>query len=148
MPVSGVTTAATPANGSLTNNLNAAQSQDEFLKLLSAQLQNQDPLNPVDNSNFSSQLAQFSTLQGIQTLNANFSNLLLLQQLTQGANLVGRTIVYDTGNNGQLSQGSVDAVSVLNGKLQVLVGGTTVPLENVRGFQQTQATTATTGKAT
>src|SRR5581483_4131830 len=64
-----------------TNSLSSI-SQDQFLQLLVAQLQNQDPLDPVSNKDLLAQLAQFSTLQGVTQLNANFGDLLQLQQLT------------------------------------------------------------------
>ena len=68
--------------------------RDQFLQLLVAQLRNQDPLEPVNNENFIAQLAQFSTLEGIENLNASFSDVLALQNLTQGANLIGRTATF------------------------------------------------------
>ena len=45
--------------------------QAEFMKLLVAQLQNQDPLNPLDSANFSAQLAQFSSLEQLTQINQN-----------------------------------------------------------------------------
>ena len=47
-----------------------ADTQDRFLKLLTTQLKNQDPLNPMDNAQLTSQLAQISTVDGIERLNA------------------------------------------------------------------------------
>jgi flagellar basal-body rod modification protein FlgD len=59
-------TAAGPAGG--------AMGKDQFLKLLIAQMQNQDPLNPMDGMQFASQLAQFSSVEQLQELNASFEN--------------------------------------------------------------------------
>ena len=50
--------------------------QDRFLKLLTTQLKNQDPLNPLDNAQMTSQLAQISTVDGIEKLNATLQKLL------------------------------------------------------------------------
>src|SRR5207248_10200467 len=110
---------------------------NEFLKLLVTQLQNQDPLNPINNTDFAAQLAQFSTLEGIEKLNTNFSDLLLLQELTQGANLVGKTVVYQPLGQPGTTSGTVDAVNILNGQLQLSVGGNAVSLNQVRGFGST-----------
>jgi len=73
-----------------------SEAEDRFLKLLTTQLKNQDPLNPLDNAQMTSQLAQISTVSGIEKLNATLQ--LLLQgsqeaQTTQAANLVGHGVL-------------------------------------------------------
>ena len=70
--------------------------QDQFLKLLTTQLQNQDPLNPMDNAQLTSQIAQISTVTGIQTLNTTLQTLLASaqnSQTTQAASLVGQAVM-------------------------------------------------------
>lgn len=70
--------------------------QDRFLKLLVTQLKNQDPLNPLANSELTSQLAQISTVQGIEKLNATLGALagnIDAGQTLQAANLVGRQVL-------------------------------------------------------
>jgi flagellar basal-body rod modification protein FlgD len=57
----------------------------QFLQLLVTQLQNQDPLNPVDPSSFLTSLASLDTVGSVNTLNASFASELQLQQLTSGA---------------------------------------------------------------
>jgi flagellar basal-body rod modification protein FlgD len=113
---------------------NAPPGQADFLKLLVAQLQNQDPLNPTSGTDFTSQLAQFSTLQGIQQLNANFSNLLLMQGLSQATTLIGKTVTYTKPNTSQTSQGVVQAVSVNGGNIQLVIGGNNVALSQVQSI--------------
>lgn len=73
-----------------------SEAEDRFLKLLTTQLKNQDPLNPLDNAQMTSQLAQISTVSGIEKLNATLQ--LLLQgsqeaQTTQAASLVGHGVL-------------------------------------------------------
>lgn len=74
----------------------AVEQQDRFMKLLVAQLKNQDPLNPQDNAQTTSQMAQISTVNGINQLNESVKSLIgqfsSLQGL-QGANLIGRDVV-------------------------------------------------------
>ncbi len=73
--------------------------QDDFLKLLMAQLQNQDPLQPVDNQAFIAQLAQFSSLQTLQSLGGQLDTLLLAQNANNqiaAASLVGKQVSYKT----------------------------------------------------
>lgn len=73
----------------------ANDSADRFLKLLVTQMQNQDPLNPLDNAQVTSQMAQINTVAGIEKLNTTVSGLngqFLQLQALQGASLVGRNI--------------------------------------------------------
>jgi flagellar basal-body rod modification protein FlgD len=73
-----------------------ASAEDRFLKLLTTQLKNQDPLNPMDNAQMTSQLAQISTVSGIEKLNATLQTLLQGtqdNQTTQAASLVGHAVM-------------------------------------------------------
>lgn len=87
---------------------NEAGAADRFLKLLVTQMQNQDPLNPMDNAQITSQMAQINTVSGIDKLNTSVQGLstqFRQMQALQGASLVGRDITLK-GN--QLSvQGGV-----------------------------------------
>lgn len=67
---------------------NDAIDKDEFMNLLVAQLQNQDPLNPMDNSEFTAQMAQFASLEQLQTINSNFEDLHLYQSALFNENAV------------------------------------------------------------
>lgn len=88
-----------------------AASADRFLKLLVTQLQNQDPLNPMDNAQITSQMAQINTVTGLQTLNTSVQGLnaqFVQLQALQGAALVGREVTVQ-GNrmavNAETGQG-------------------------------------------
>jgi flagellar basal-body rod modification protein FlgD len=90
--------AAAGAAAALTASGSGANTEDRFLKLLVAQLQNQDPLNPMDNAQVTSQMAQIQTVSGIdklnttvQGLNAQFAQL----QALSGASLVGRDVLIE-----------------------------------------------------
>lgn len=72
------------------------EAQDRFLKLLTTQLKNQDPLNPMDNAQMTSQLAQISTVDGIEKLNATLQKLLsstVDAEAMQAAALVGHQVM-------------------------------------------------------
>lgn len=74
--------------------------QSDFLTLMITQFQNQDPFEPMDNGEFLGQLAQFSTVSGIDSLNAGFDGLagaLRDEQALQAADLVGRSVVAESG---------------------------------------------------
>jgi flagellar basal-body rod modification protein FlgD len=104
--------------------------QQQFLQLLIAQLKNQDPMDPVSQEDSIAQLAQFSTLEGIEQLNANFSSFMKLQSLSQGANLVGKNVEW-LDKDGVRQQGVVESISVKDGDLQVKIGDKQVPIDNI-----------------
>jgi len=83
----GSTTATT------TTSTGSSQSQDRFLKLLVAQINNQDPLNPMDNAQMTTQMSQINMVSGIETVNDTLKTIAsqfgLFQQL-QGTALIGR----------------------------------------------------------
>ena len=91
--------ASASASSSTTSSASVAQndagSADRFLKLLVTQMQNQDPLNPMDNSQLTSQMAQINTVSGISTLNTTVAGLntqFVQMQALQGASLVGHEV--------------------------------------------------------
>ena len=97
-----------------TNNATDAQaSQDRFLKLLVAQLNNQDPLNPMDNAQMTTQMAQINTVSGIQQLNDTLKSMAdqySAMQAMQGTSLIGRHAVVDGSSlyiNGDAAQGAL-----------------------------------------
>jgi flagellar basal-body rod modification protein FlgD len=98
-------------------------------------MQNQDPMNPMSGTDFTAQLAQFSSLQGIQQLNTNISSMLTLQGLTQGANLIGKNVTYAKTGSNATAQGTVNSVKMDGtGSIQLVIGGTGVALSQVRGI--------------
>jgi flagellar basal-body rod modification protein FlgD len=107
-----------------------AANQDTFLQLLVAQLQNQNPLEPVSDTEFIAQLAQFNTLSSLQTLNASFDQLLRLSQLTQGSDLIGKTVQY-TDVDGTTRTGLVNRVLSQGDQIFLDVNGQAVGLDQV-----------------
>ena len=101
-------TNATTAVGALgAASSSAASIQNSFLTLLVTQLQNQDPLNPMDNSQLTSQLAQISTVNGIQQMNTTMQNLATSYsagQSLQSASMIGHQVL--TSGNGLTMNGS------------------------------------------
>lgn len=81
-----------------TKNDATAEAADRFLKLLVTQMQNQDPLNPMDNAQVTSQMAQISTVSGIEKLNTSIGTMagqFTQMQALQGAALVGRKVLLE-----------------------------------------------------
>lgn len=86
--------------------------QNRFLTLLTTQLKNQDPLNPMDNAEVTSQLAQMSTVQGIEKLNALVSGLADTAQMTDMASLVGRGVLVAGNQITLTSSGGIGGVDL------------------------------------
>ncbi|MGZ5157300.1 MAG: flagellar hook assembly protein FlgD [Caldimonas sp.] len=90
---SDVSVASSPSASSAAD---ATVTADRFLKLLVAQMQNQDPLNPMDNAQVTSQMAQINTVTGIDKLNTTVAGLsaqFMQLQAVQGASLVGHDVI-------------------------------------------------------
>src|ERR1700761_7042367 len=81
-----------------------------LLQIILQQLTYQDPLKPMDNFEFVSQLAQFSELQQIQTLNTSITSLLTTQASLQATSLLGKTVDYTTAGSTTPSVGTVQSV--------------------------------------
>jgi flagellar basal-body rod modification protein FlgD len=90
-----------------------------LLKIILTQLTYQDPLKPMDNFQFVSQLAQFSQLQQSQSLNDQIGSLLSAQSATQATGLLGRTADFPSGPG--IVSGVVKAVSFASGQPQVTI---------------------------
>ena len=98
---SSTATGGTSASAKTDSSTDPAAAQDRFLKLLVAQLNNQDPMNPLDNAQMTSQIAQINTVTGIQQLNETVKGLagqFAAQQLMQGSAMVGRQVLVE-GNS-------------------------------------------------
>jgi len=113
------TITSSPASSTGTSALSAGQTtaneqQDRFMKLLVAQLNNQDPMNPMDNAQMTSQMAQISTVSGINQLNETIKSMstqFASMQLMQGAAMIGHgamvqsnTLSIDAGK----AKGAID----------------------------------------
>jgi len=99
--------------------------QQDFLKLLTTQLNNQDPLQPMQNGEFMTQMAQFSTVQGIQELQQSFSSFastMSADRSLQAASLVGHSALVPAQTASLDSNGLSGAVDLPNAAQDVAVG--------------------------
>jgi flagellar basal-body rod modification protein FlgD len=118
------------ATNSIASAVGGSLGEQQFLQLLVTQLQNQDPLQPVDNTEFVAQLAQFATLQQEQTNGTTQSSILSVTQSMQAASLQGATIEYTSGTQTVTDTvvGQVLAGSAIN---VVVSSGAEVPLSSI-----------------
>ncbi len=117
----GGTTGSSGTGNAITNAVESDLGKDAFLQLLVTQMQYQDPLNPVDNTEMIAQLAQFSSLEQMQNLNTGFTTLSgNIDQLNflSASNMLGKDVSGIT-EDGKLVEGTVERVQ-LNGSLVYL----------------------------
>jgi flagellar basal-body rod modification protein FlgD len=112
----------------------------DYLKLLVTQLQNQNPLEPVSNTEFTAQLAQMSQLEQLENLNTSFAGVLKVQQEAlaaqqwgQAASLLGRQVTYKASEGA--ASGTVTKVSQTDHGVVLLVGDTSVSIDDVQSVQ-------------
>ncbi len=92
----------------------AMEQQDRFMKLLVAQLNNQDPMNPMDNAQMTSQMAQISTVSGIDQLNETIKSMsaqFASMQMMQGAGMIGHDVLLQSNTlsvDGGKAKGAIE----------------------------------------
>jgi len=113
----------------------ASNIQADYMKLLITQLQNQNPLEPLDNNEMASQLAQFSQLQQLETMNESFAKVLATTELTYANSLIGKEVSFmlesETGAT-DITSGIVEQVyNNVDGEIFLRAGDYIFGLENV-----------------
>ncbi len=109
MTISSVTAAAGTDHAASQTQKKGTLTQGDFINLLVTQMRFQDPLNPIDNNQMATQMAQFGSLQALQDMSESLKNMAAYQSSSsnlQVAGLIGKT-VEAAGNNLQISQGAV-----------------------------------------
>lgn len=129
--------------------------QDMFLQLMITQLQNQDPLEPMDNTEFLSQQAMFTQVNSLQEMNQHLTtygdailsmnnSMLLSSNLTQAMSLVGQNVTaIDPDNKDEMITGKVEAVKITENGLMYTINGKEISSEYITGVTQQQANAET-----
>jgi flagellar basal-body rod modification protein FlgD len=112
---------------------------DVFLKLLIAELQNQDPMNPMDNHQILQQVSQIREIESNSRLTDTLEAVLLGQNMTTASGLIGRMVEGLTDDGTRVS-GRVDRVSVADGKPMLHIGQQSISLSNVGEIKAEPAT--------
>ena len=111
-PTSGVS--STWNTSTSTSSSNSIMGKDDFLKMMIAQLKNQDPMNPMDNAQMTSQMAQMSTVSGIQQVNDTLKSMatqFTSMQVLQGSSMVGHNVLVASNsltNTAGVVSGAID----------------------------------------
>ena len=114
--------------------------RSQFLEMFVAQVQHQDPLSPMDQTQILGQLAQFSQVESLETLNRNFDTF-LQQELATSAELVetsaavlGKNVSFGNGESG-----TVDSVQKQDGQILIEVDGRLIPVADINAVSQPPA---------
>ncbi len=150
MSIDSINNSASTRPGSQVKTNADAVDKQSFLNLLVAQLKNQDPISPVDNTAFISQLASFQSLEGQTDMNKTLTSLVDIQQsqlglqgLSQAALLVGKHVTWEESGTNTERSGVVDAVTVENGVMMVTVGENRIPIGALTGIGKQPAAGST-----
>jgi flagellar basal-body rod modification protein FlgD len=115
---------------------------DDFLKLITVQLTSQDPMKPMEDTQFISQMASFTSLEQMRTLSDNFATFNAGQQISSAQNFIGKLVTVAT-DAGEIT-GTVNSVSVEDGNPLLVINGGVFSTADVIGISMPPAPAATT----
>lgn len=110
---------------------------EDFVAILLAELQNQNPLEPMDNAKLLDQFNSINTLSTSNRLIETLQSMTLSQSLGSASNLIGQTVTAKVGNG--VVEGVVDSAIVQDGRVLLTIGDTQFPLENVTKIQSSES---------
>lgn len=108
-----------------------ALDRDAFLKLLITELQNQDPMNPMQDKDFIAQLAQFSSLEQMQRLNDGFAGMGKNSAASRAFEMIGKKIDYADLETGETPSGTVSGVVFEDGWPKLEIGSARIEIDRV-----------------
>ena len=123
-PVTGTFT-PTPAVPAKAKQVDIFSSQG-FLKILASQMTSQNPLEPMKDTEFIGQMAQFSQLEQTTNMATNMKALAMSSQLAQGASLIGKNVTYLPAGTLTPVTGQVQSLTMSGGTMSLIVGGVSV----------------------
>jgi flagellar basal-body rod modification protein FlgD len=100
------------------------------LQILAAELQNQDPTSTQDTTQYVAQMAQFTSLEEMQTLNQSIDKLLLTSKFQEGSLMIGKTATISTGSDSKVTA-EITGVKMSDGNVVVTAGGKDYSIDDV-----------------
>jgi flagellar basal-body rod modification protein FlgD len=124
---------ASNKTNSTTTKDSTALDNDDFMKLLFAELKNQDPSKPMDSSEMMSQIATLNSLNALVAIKSSIATLNDSQTLSYATSLIGKTInaVPDSSDTSKIVTGVVTSMTTYNGETLVQIGDTDVKLSTI-----------------
>jgi flagellar basal-body rod modification protein FlgD len=129
-PVTSTGSAATTSSTSTGADRLQSISVEDFTQMLVTELRNQDPTQPMSNTDLMNQVSQIQSIESNQQLTSTLQSVALGQSIASAGSLIGATVT-GTNANGQSVTGTVNSASISNGAAILNVGSSTIPLNNV-----------------
>lgn len=143
--VNGSSSSSNQQTSSTNTDKFAALDMEEFLGLLVAELQNQDPMNPMDNQEILQQVSQIREIESSDRLNETLETVMIGQNMSTAAGLIGQTIT-GLSENEEMVTGVVDRVSVVGGTPKLHIGDEEITLNNVSGINAAEDASQESGE--
>ncbi len=105
--------------------------QQDYLKLMMTQLQNQNPLDPVKNKEFIAQMAQMSQVKSVSKMTNMMETLAPFNKLSSAASLVGKDVEYEAPDSDTTQTGSVDQVTRKDGETVLKIGSDEIAADKI-----------------
>ncbi|MFC4103563.1 flagellar hook capping FlgD N-terminal domain-containing protein [Paenibacillus xanthanilyticus] len=133
--ISGTSSAGSAQTSGVTNKTNTL-GKDEFLKILVTQLKNQDPMQPLQDTDFIAQMAQFSSVEQLMNMSENMGK--LSQNLGLASSMIGKSVEwYQSDENGtSVESGVVESIVVRDRVQYAVVDGLSIPLDKIVSIGQ------------
>lgn len=138
--VDNVASAAGSGTQGITQGAEKEMGKEDFLKLLVAQMENQDPLNPQSNEDMVMQLAQFSSIEQTELMNNNLEAFIKNNTMGMAGSMIGQEIEAANPDSGVITKGLVSQVNVNGAGTKLIVNGTAVDLKHVITLKGTPVT--------
>ena len=143
LPSAGTSSSSTTSSSTATGF--AALQPKDFVNMLVAELQNQDPTQPMDSSQIVQEMSQIDDIATNQQLDQTLQSVLLGQNISSASSLLDMT-VSATDASGNAVNGTVNSVSISNGVATLNISGQTAPLSNVTEILPPGSTTTTSSQ--
>jgi len=135
------TAAASSMSDSTGTNALTSLSPDDFLKMLIAELQDQDPTQPVSNTEILQEVSQIDNIQTNQNLSSTLTAVALEQSMSTASNLLNMNVTA-VDSSGNTVSGPVSSISIANGLATLTINGTSVPFSNITSISPAGTTTS------
>jgi flagellar basal-body rod modification protein FlgD len=109
--------------------------ESDFMIMLTAQLKNQNPMEPMDNKDLMGQVTQLNSLNELQSISAQMKSMVKASQTSYAASLIGKQVTSQTGENESL-EGIVTGMEVVDGDCMLTIGDKTALLSTVTGVKE------------